>query len=82
MQNKNKNIKSNNSMYYLLTWFSPSFPIGAYAYSHGLEYAIESKTINNISDLENWLSDFLNYGTCYNDGILISSAYDLSLIHI
>ncbi|MFP6778946.1 MAG: urease accessory UreF family protein [Alphaproteobacteria bacterium] len=76
MQNKNENIKSNNSMYYLLTWFSPSFPIGAYAYSHGLEYAIESKTINNISDLENWLSDFLNYGTCYNDGILISSAYD------
>lgn len=76
MKNNNKKIKLNSNMYYLLTWFSPSFPIGAYAYSHGLEFAVESNTVNNISDLSNWISDFLNYGTCYNDGILISSAYD------
>ena len=38
-------------MYYLLTWFSPSFPIGSYAYSHGLEYATESKIVKNTSDL-------------------------------
>ena len=42
---KNNNRKLNENMYYLLTWFSPSFPIGSYAYSHGLEYAIESKNV-------------------------------------
>ena len=73
---KNNNRKLNENMYYLLTWFSPSFPIGSYAYSHGLEYAIESKIIKNTSDLSDWISDFLNYGTCYNDGIIISNAYD------
>ena len=73
---KNNNRKLNENMYYLLTWFSPSFPIGSYAYSHGLEYAIESKIVKNTSDLSDWISDFLNYGTCYNDGIIISNAYD------
>jgi len=76
---KNNYRKLNENMYYLLTWFSPSFPIGAYAYSHGLEYAIESKTVKNTSDLFDWISDFLNYGTCYNDGIIISNAYDAVL---
>ncbi len=75
---KNNNRKLNENMYYLLTWFSPSFPIGSYAYSHGLEYAIESKIVKNTSDLSDWISDFLNYGTCYNDGIIISNA---RLIH-
>ena len=73
---KNNNRKLNENMYYLLTWFSPSFPIGSYAYSHGLEYAIESKIVKNTSDLSDWISDFLHYGTCYNDGIIISNAYD------
>jgi len=76
---KNNNRKLNENMYYLLTWFSPSFPIGSYAYSHGLEYAIESKIVKNTSDLSDWISDFLHYGTCYNDGIIISNAYDAVL---
>jgi len=70
------NDKINKSLYYLLTWFSPSFPIGSYAYSHGLEYAVESKVIKDISDLSSWINDFLFYGSGYNDGILISCGYD------
>jgi urease accessory protein len=27
----------------LLTWMSPAFPTGAFAYSHGLEWAIDSR---------------------------------------
>ena len=71
-----ENDKINKSLYYLLTWFSPSYPIGSYAYSHGLEYAVESKVIKDISDLSSWINDFLIFGSGYNDGILISCGYN------
>ena len=70
----NNNI--NKDLYYLLTWFSPSYPVGSYAYSHGLEYATENGNIKNVKELRLWISDFLNFGTGYNDGILISCLYD------
>ena len=70
------NDKINKSLYYLLTWFSPSYPIGSYAYSHGLEYAVESKVIKDISDLSSWINDFLIYGSAYNDAIIISCGYN------
>ena len=31
----------------LLAWLSPSFPTGAYAYSHGLEWAVECGDITD-----------------------------------
>ena len=76
MNKENKNDKINKSLFYLLTWFSPSYPIGSYAYSHGLEYAVESKVIKDLSDLSYWISDFLCFGSGYNDGILISCGYN------
>ena len=47
----------------LQSWFSPSFPIGSYGYSHGLESLIEEKIIQNKSDVgelyNNTLSEVL-----------------------
>ncbi len=34
---------NDNSLLRLLAWLSPAFPTGAYAYSHGLEWAVESR---------------------------------------
>ena len=36
----------------LQIWFSSSFPVGSYAYSHGLEAIIDNKLINNKNDVE------------------------------
>src|SRR6476646_12182557 len=31
----------------LLAWLSPSFPVGAYCYSHGLEWAVEDGSVTD-----------------------------------
>lgn len=71
-----KDNKVHNGLFSLMTWFSPSYPIGSFAYSHGLEYAVEAGIVTNTGDLKNWLYDFLHFGTCYNDSIFISNSYD------
>ena len=39
----------------LLIWFSPAFPIGAFSFSHGLEWAVETGDITDRESLERWL---------------------------
>ena len=60
----------------LQIWFSSSFPIGSYAYSHGLESLIDTKKIQNKSDVIEFLEAVLNYGTLRNDYIFIKSIYN------
>jgi urease accessory protein len=60
----------------LLAWLSPSFPTGAYAYSHGLEWAIGNGAIADGETLVAWLSDILVYGSARADAILLRHAYD------
>ena len=59
----------------LLCWLSPSFPIGAYAYSHGLEWAVEAGDIRDEASLEAWLGDVLHHGLGRNDAILLCAAH-------
>lgn len=59
----------------LTQWFSPAFPTGAFAYSHGLETAIKSGQIATSGDLCSWLVDVLEHGTGRNDCILLRAAY-------
>ena len=56
--------------------FSSSFPIGSYAYSHGLEALIDYKKINNKDDVKEYLNALLFYGTLRNDYIFIKSIYN------
>ena len=65
-----------NGLYHLLSWFSPNYPVGSYAYSHGLEYAVETGIVDNIYHLENWIKDLLFYGTGANDAIFINQTYE------
>ena len=59
----------------LLCWLSPSFPIGAYAYSHGLEWAVEAGDVRDEASLQAWLADVLHQGLGRNDAILLSAAH-------
>jgi len=59
----------------LAQWFSPAFPVGAFAYSHGLETAIQRGVIACAGDLENWLSDVVAHGSGRNDCIVLRAAY-------
>ncbi len=59
----------------LLAWLSPSFPTGAYAYSHGLEWAVESGDIGDGETLRIWLEDVLANGAGRSDAILLRHAH-------
>ncbi|ODN72049.1 urease accessory protein UreF [Methylobrevis pamukkalensis] len=60
----------------LLTWLSPAFPVGAFTYSHGLEWAIEAGDVTDAGSLEAWLSDVLRFGAGRSDMILFARAFD------
>lgn len=59
----------------LMAWLSPSYPIGAFSYSHGLEYATEAGDVNTASELQDWLTDILEHGSGWNDALLLAHAH-------
>ena len=63
------------SLIRLLAWLSPAFPTGAYAYSHGLEWAVEAGDISSESSLQSWLADVLAHGAARSDAILLRHAH-------
>lgn len=59
----------------LLTWLSPAFPTGAYAYSHGLEWAVETRDVRDEASSAAWMADVLTHGAGRADAILLRHAY-------
>jgi urease accessory protein len=59
----------------LLAWLSPAFPTGAFAYSHGLEWAVEAGDIKSGDSLLVWLTDVLAHGSGRSDTILLRHAH-------
>jgi urease accessory protein len=59
----------------LLAWLSPGFPTGGYAYSHGLEWAVEAGDVRDGDTLRAWLTDITSNGTGRNDAILLRHAH-------
>ena len=64
-----------NSPLPLLIWLSPGFPVGAFAYSHGLEWAVEAGDIVDARSLEAWLADLMEFGALRSDAVLFSAAF-------
>lgn len=63
----------------LAVWFSPMFPIGAFAYSHGLEWAHEAGDLHDADTLRDWLATLITHGAPRNDAILLAQAYRATL---
>lgn len=63
------------SLYRLLAWLSPAYPIGAFSYSHGVETAVEEGFIEDRASLVAWLSSVLAGGTGRVDGALFAMAW-------
>ena len=64
-----------DALYRLLIWLSPAYPVGAFAYSSGIEWAVEAGDINNIATLHDWLTGILTLGSGVNDGILFAQMH-------
>ncbi|MDT0682742.1 urease accessory UreF family protein [Roseicyclus sp. F158] len=58
----------------LVQWLSPAFPIGAFAYSSGLETAVAEGAVGSAADLELWLDGVLRFGSGRQDAALLCAA--------
>lgn len=59
----------------LMTWLSPAFPVGSFAYSHGLERAIHDGLIRDRQSLLAWLEVLLERGSAWNDAVILAEAW-------
>jgi urease accessory protein len=63
------------ALYRLLTWLSPSFPVGAFSYSSGIEWAVEAGDIVDAASLRDWLGAMLTDGPGFCDGVFLAHAH-------
>jgi urease accessory protein len=59
----------------LFIWLSPSFPVGAFAYSQGLEMAVERGLVTSRATLEDWIGALIAHGSLRNDLIFLGAAH-------
>lgn len=63
------------ALYRLMAWLSPTYPIGAFSYSSGIEWAVETGDIVDASSLRNWLDAMLSGGSGFCDSIFLVHAH-------
>lgn len=56
-------------------WLSPAYPVGAFAYSHGIEAAVADGRLHDRASTEGWIADILEHGAGRNDAILLAAAW-------
>jgi urease accessory protein len=63
------------ALYRLMAWLSPSFPVGAFSYSSGLEWAVEAGDIKDAASLQRWLTVIVGEGGVFCDAALFANAH-------
>src|SRR3984893_3449287 len=69
------------ALYRLMTWLSPAFPVGAFSYSSGIEWAVEAGDIVDAASLRDWLAAMLADGAGFCDGVLLCHAHRAASSH-
>ena len=62
----------------LMIWLSPAFPVGAFAFSHGLEWAVEAGDVHDVASACAWIGDVLQHGSGRSDSVAASLAYRMA----
>ncbi len=63
------------ALYDLMSWMSPAWPIGAFAHSGGLEWAVEQGHVTNRASTAEWIAALLDHGAIRNDCVLFVHAW-------
>ena len=63
------------ALYRLMTWLSPAFPVGAFSWSSGIEWAVEAGDIVDAASLHDWLAAMLAHGPGFCDGVFLAHAH-------
>ena len=64
-----------SALYRLMTWLSPAFPVGAFSYSSGIEWAVEAGDITDAATLRDWLAAMLGDGPGFCDAVFMAHAH-------
>ncbi len=64
------------ALYRLLTWLSPSYPVGAFAYSQGIETAVARGLIGDSVAALEWMEDSVSAGSLWSDAVIFARAHD------
>lgn len=60
------------ALYRLAAWLSPAYPVGAFSYSHGLEWAVESRLVHDRASLHSWVTQVIVNGSARSDAIVLA----------
>ena len=63
------------ALYRLMAWLSPAFPVGAFSYSGGLEWAVEAGDIADARTLQGWLAVVVTEGGGFCDAGIFAHAH-------
>jgi urease accessory protein len=63
------------ALFRLMAWLSPAYPVGAFSYSSGLEWAVEAGDVAGAGALERWLAVVIGSGSGFCDAIFFVHAY-------
>ena len=68
------NVES-GALYRLMAWLSPSYPVGAFSYSSGIEWAVEAGDITDAESLRRWLAVVIGEGGGFCDAVFFVHAH-------
>ncbi len=63
------------ALYRLMAWLSPAYPVGAFSYSSGIEWAVEAGDIKDAETLRAWLTVMLGEGGGFCDAVFFVNAH-------
>ena len=64
-----------SSLFRLMAWLSLAYPVGAFSYSSGIEWAVEAGDVANADTLRQWLAAMLAQGAGFCDAVFFAQAY-------
>ena len=68
-------MSQSSALQKLVIWLSPAFPVGAFAWSAGLETAIADGRVRDATKLADWIKGALRHGGIRTDAILLAHAH-------
>ncbi len=68
-------IEESGALYRLMAWLSPAYPVGAFSYSNGIEWAVESGDVKDAATAQEWLSVMISEGSGFCDAVFFASAH-------
>jgi urease accessory protein len=66
-----RNAVSPSTLFRLMAWLSPAYPVGAFSYSSGIEWAIEAGDITSAETLKRWLKVMLTMSSGFCDAVFL-----------